>query len=198
MSINKLTKDYKRWILGQAAAAGHWSSENNLTNRHCQFLTSFCTRSFDNVASSPSHLTNHSTMSDPAPHFLTLIQQCQLQPFIFKLIIWLCQFQLLILNQSFNNVNNDVKIPLLPVLFCLSSSACPILPVLFCLCHSVCPILPVPFYLSRSECPFLSILFCLSHSACSVLPVPFCLSHSACPVLPVLFCLSRSACSFYA
>ncbi len=80
--------------------------------------------------------------------------------------------------------------PVLPVLF-YPCSTYHVLPILFCL-----PLLPIQFRLSCSACPGLPVSFCLSCSACPALPVLFCLSCFACLVLPVLFCLSCFACLF--
>ncbi len=112
--------------------------------------------------------------------------------------------------------------PILPVLFCLSSSA-----VQFCLSYSDCLLWGSPFRSPFFICPscllladmcwqpflysllsWLScqpVLLCLSCVACPVLLVqffmscparPFCMFSSFCPVLPVLICLSCSACPF--
>jgi hypothetical protein len=115
-------------------------------------------------------------------------------------------------------------IPVLPVLFCLSHSACSTMPVPLYLACSACPVLRVPFVMAVMSwqscfailvlierlwlfCPacnllpalfrlsVLHVLFCLSWSACPVLPIPICLSYSACPTLPVLFCLFCLSCS---
>jgi hypothetical protein len=74
---------------------------------------------------------------------------------------------------------------ILPILFCLSSSACPVIPVLFCLSCSAYPVLPIPLCLSYSACPVQPVMFCLSCSAGPILPVLFSLSYFACPILPV-------------
>ncbi len=99
----------------------------------------------------------------------------------------------------------------LPVLLCMSRSACPVclsppvqfglscLPVPFCLSRSPFHVLPVLFCLPISACPvglccsayrLFCFLFWLSLSAFPVLPVPFWISCSACPGLPVPFYLS--------
>ncbi len=62
--------------------AGHQSSENDSMNRQCRILPSFFYRSFDNIGSSQSFLTDHSTMSVPAFIFKPIIRQCRFQPFI--------------------------------------------------------------------------------------------------------------------
>ncbi len=99
----------------------------------------------------------------------------------------------------------------LPVIFCMTYSACPVMPIpcctakplMFWIFRSGSPILIVLFWLSFSDCPVLAItaiLFWPSSPGYPALanmlqqPCFCCLSCRGCPLLLFLFSLSWSAC----